>query len=107
VNLESELTFTYDDVAYRVDVSSLTVDEWIELEEQGIEFSADVKGAPKMKMLKGIAWAAVHRERPEVTFEDLGRVSMLKLLEDNTPAAPVEADENPSSPVSENELAGD
>jgi len=104
---DGELTFTFDEIPYRIDIAGLTVDEWIELEEQGIEFTAGK--TLTMKMLKAAAWAAVHRERPEVTFADLGRVAMMKLLESNTAeVAEATADDvNPSSPVSGSELAGD
>jgi hypothetical protein len=102
---DSELTFTFDEVEYRVDAASLTVDEWIELEEQGIEFAAGK--SMTMKVMKGIAWAAIHRDRPEVTFADVGGIALMKLLEGTeAPTAEVDEPENPTSPTSGSELAG-
>jgi hypothetical protein len=102
---DSEITFTFDDVPYRVDAASLTMDEWIELEEQGIEFASGK--VMSMKVMKGIAWVAIHRDRPEVTFADIGAAPLTKLLQGTEvpDEAAVEEDVNPTSPTSGSELA--
>ena len=71
-----------------IDFDSLTLDE-IELLEDLTGISIDAIGKriggedqPKAKVMKALAFVAARRDDPEITIEDIGKITLTELVAD-------------------------
>lgn len=93
---DTKITFKLDGEKHEIDISALTLDEMIDLEDAGFPL---IEPGQKMGMrtMKGIAWLALRRVRPDITLDEIGAMPLLDLISTDEPSD--EPEDEPGNPT--------